>query len=189
MWFVCGLGNPGRKYESTRHNIGFDILDQLVHQYDLEIFKKDKTKALFKGKIDNKKVTVCKTLAYMNCSGEVIKNIIKFYKIPITKILIIHDDIDLKLGKIKIKTGGGNGGHNGLLSIDNNIGKDYKRLRIGVGHPGHKSQVQSYVLEKFNKDEKIIIVNIIKSISSEFSLVFENENNFLTKLSLINKQN
>tara|TARA_Y100000590_G_C15644286_1_gene986244 strand:- start:240 stop:809 length:570 start_codon:yes stop_codon:yes gene_type:complete len=188
MWFVCGLGNPGKKYKNTRHNIGFDILDKLIHQYDLEIFKKDKTKELFKGKIDNKKVTLCKTLSYMNCSGEVIKDIIKFYKIPITKILIIHDDIDLKLGKIKIKIGGSNGGHNGLLNIDNNIGKEYKRLRIGVGHPGEKNQVNSYVLEKFNKDEEKIIENLITFISSEFSLVFEKENNFLTKLSLINKK-
>ena len=94
----------------------------------------------------------------MNLSGPPIGKMINFYKIPISKIIIIHDDLDLLLGKIKIKIGGGNGGHNGLLSIDKTIGKNYKRLRVGIGHPGIKEMVSSYVLEKFTKKMRNILM-------------------------------
>ena len=155
MWLICGLGNPGNKFKDTRHNIGFNLVDSIIQKYDFELKKKDKSKELFKGTINNNICLFCKSLEFMNLSGNVISEIINFYKISKNKILIIHDDLDLKVGKVKIKIGGGNGGHNGLASIDNCIGTDYKRLRIGIGHPGSKDLVSSYVLQEFNKEDFI----------------------------------
>ena len=188
MWFVSGLGNPGKKYKNTRHNIGFELLDSIIDKYNCKLNKKDKSKEIFKGFIAKESCLFCKPLTYMNLSGSVIGKIINFYKIPKSKILIIHDDLDLVVGKVKIKTGGGNGGHNGLSSIDNAIGKNYKRLRIGIGHPGSKELVSSYVLEKFNKNDKKIIDKIIKSLTQKFALIFKDDRLLLTKLALKNKK-
>ena len=113
---------------------------------------------------------------------ETINELVSFYKIENSKILIINDDLDLKVGKVKVKFGGSNAGHNGLLSIDRAIGKDYKRLRIGIGHPGYKDQVSSYVLNKFNKNDNKQINRIIDAISKNFSLIFDEEGLFLSKL-------
>ena len=111
----------------------------------------------------------------MNVSGSPIREIVNFFKIPKSKILIIHDDLDLVVGKVKIKIGGGNGGHNGLSSIDQTIGKNYKRLRIGIGHPGSKDLVSSYVLKKFNKADRKIIEKIIELLTESFSLIFDDK--------------
>ena len=145
MWLICGLGNPGKKYQNTRHNIGFNLLDSIINQYNCELYKKDKSKEIYKGLIENKNFLFCKPLNYMNLSGPVIREIVNFYKIPKSKILIIHDDLDLIVGKVKIKIGGGNAGHNGLSSIDENIGTNYKRLRIGIDHPGSKELVLIFI--------------------------------------------
>ena len=182
MWFVSGLGNPEKKYQNTRHNIGFDFVDSIVDKYNFKLNKKDKLKEIFRGKIADKNYIFCKPLTYMNLSGPVIEKVVNFYKIPKSKILIIHDDIDLTVSKVKIKIGGGNGGHNGLSSIDQTIGTNYKRLRIGIGHPGSKDLVSSYVLDKFNKIDRKIIDRIIKFLTQKFTLIFENDRLILTKL-------
>ena len=184
MWLICGLGNPGKKYQSTRHNIGFALLDALIQKNKFELHTKDKTQEIYKGFIQKRKCILCKPLTYMNLSGEVIRKISNFYKISNLKIIVIHDDLDLIFGKVKIKIGGGNGGHKGLLSIDNMISKDYKRLRIGIGHPGSKDLVSKYVLNNFNKEEKIIITNVINILANNFELIFEKESLLLTKLAL-----
>ena len=182
MWLICGLGNPGKKYQNTRHNIGFDLLDSIIDKYNCKLNKKDKTKEIYKGSIGNMHCLFCKPLVYMNLSGPVIREIINFYKIPKSKLLIIHDDLDLIVGKVKIKIGGGNGGHNGLSSIDQSIGTNYRRLRIGIDHPGLKNLVSSYVLKKFNKEDRKIINKIIKFLTQTFSLIFEDKALLLTKL-------
>jgi len=120
----------------------------------------------------------------MNISGQPIREIVNFFKIPKSKIIVIHDDLDLALGKIKIKIGGGNGGHNGLLSIDEAIGKNFKRLRIGIGHPGSKDLVSPYVLKTFSKKDRKFINNKIELLTKYFSLIFENKSLLLTKISL-----
>ena len=182
MWFICGLGNPDKRYHSTRHNLGFDLVDALINYYEFNLLKKDKNVELYKGFIEQKECLLCKPLTYMNHSGPPIGKIKNFYKISQSKIIIIHDDLDLAVNKIKIKTGGGNGGHNGLLSIDETIGKNYKRLRFGIGHPGIKKMVTSYVLEKFsNQDRKLIDKKIIL-ITKYFSIIFEDDGLFLTKI-------
>ena len=188
MWFVCGLGNPGIKYKNTRHNIGFNLFDSIIDKYNCELKKKDKSKEILKGSIDKKSCLFCKPTIYMNQSGSIIREVLNFYKISKSKIIIIHDDIDLIVGKVKIKIGGGNGGHNGLFSIDESIGRSYKRLRIGVGHPGSKELVSPHVLGKFNREDRKIIDNIIELLTEKFSLIFKDDALLLTKLaSEINK--
>ena len=183
MWLICGLGNPGKKYFLTRHNIGFDVVDSLINRNSCALIKKDKKKELYRGTIDSKECLFCKPLTYMNLSGPPISKLINFYKIAKPKIIIIHDDLDLAVDKIKIKTGGGNGGHNGLLSIDNAIGKNYKRLRIGIGHPGIKEKVSSYVLEKFSNQDRELIDKKISLLTKYFSYIFGDDGLFLSKLS------
>ena len=183
MWFIGGLGNPDKKYIFTRHNLGFDIIENLVNHNEMNLIKKDKDKEVYKGKIGNQECILCKPLTYMNLSGPPIGEIINFYKIPISKVIIIHDDLDISIGKIKIKNGGGNGGHNGLLSIDQTIGNDYRRIRIGIGHPGSKELVSKFVLEKFSSEDREVIDNIINLLCKNFELIFENNSLFLTKIS------
>ena len=182
MWFLCGLGNPEKKYKLTRHNLGFNVLDSIIETNNCILIKKDKYKELYKGKIGIHNCMLCKPLSYMNLSGLIIGELSNFYKIPKSKIIIIHDDLDLALGKIKIKNGGGNGGHNGLRSIDKNIGKNYKRLRVGIGHPGSKELVSTYVLEKFTHEDRKVIDNKINGLTKYFSLIFEDVGLLLTKI-------
>jgi len=182
MWLICGLGNPDKVHKLTRHNLGFDVADSIVNFYEFNLLKKDKKKELYKGNIDKKKCLICKPLNYMNLSGPIINEIIKYYKIPKKKIIVIHDDLDLNISKVKTKTGGGNGGHNGLASIDDAIGVNYKRIRIGIGHPGSKEKVSKYVLEKFLSNERKILDLKINLITKYFSLVFDNDNLFFTKI-------
>ena len=182
MWFVAGLGNPGKRYINTRHNIGFNIFDLIIDKYNFTLNKKDKSKEIFKGSIGRTSCVFCKPLTYMNLVGPVINDIVNFYKISKSNVLIIHDDIDLKVGKVKIKLGGGDGGHKGILSIDNAMGSKYKRLRIGVGRPYIKEQVSSFVLEKFNANDRKVIDNITNILTIKFGLIFEKESLLLTKI-------
>ncbi len=183
MFLICGLGNPGTKYINTRHNIGFNLADKIIDHYDFSLIKEDKLKQLFSGKIKKNKVLILKPLTFMNLSGKPVLETINFFKININELFVIHDDLDLKLAKIKIKNGGGNGGHNGLLSIDDYLGTKYNRIRIGIDHPGQKDLVSKYVLSKFSKIEKDIINETLNIIINNLHLVFSDIPLFLTKVS------
>ena len=182
MWLICGLGNPDKKYQFTKHNLGFDLIDSIINYYGFNHIKKDKKVELYKGILDQEECLFCKPLTYMNRSGPPISKLINFYKISKSKIIIIHDDLDLSIDKIKIKIGGRNGGHNGLLSIDEAIGNNYKRLRIGIGHPGIKEMVSSYVLEKFSNQDRKLIDKKITLLTKHFSLIFNDHELLLNKL-------
>jgi len=182
MFLISGLGSPGKEYINTRHNVGFNLIDKISSVYDFSPFKKDSKKEVSKGLINNNPCLLLKPLKYMNLSGQPIQEIMNFYKIEKNKLYVIHDDIDLKLGKIKVKLGGGNGGHNGLLSIDEMIGNDYYKLRIGIDHPGIKDMVSGYVLNKFNKDEMNIIEKKLNKVTENFGILLEDSGLFLTKL-------
>ncbi len=182
MFLICGLGNPGKEYINTRHNIGFNLVDKLASFYNFVPFKKDTKKEIFKGIIANNSCLLMKPLNFMNLSGQPIREIISFYKIEKNKIFIIHDDLDLELGKVKIKLGGGNAGHNGLSSIDEMIGNDYYRIRLGIDHPGMKHLVSNYVLNKFNEDEIKKIDNQLDNITKNFDILLNDTSLFLTKL-------
>ncbi len=159
MFLIVGLGNPGPQYVNNRHNIGFMVVDELVG--DLmpnPIYKKE-----FKGELYKyKDILLLKPSTFMNLSGESVKSVKNFYKIDNDKIVVIHDDLDLAFGAIRFKRGGGNGGHNGLKSIDSCIGNDYIRVRIGIGRPADKSKVAAYVLSDFSEEEKKYLKDIIK---------------------------
>tara|TARA_Y100001970_G_scaffold154418_1_gene189173 strand:- start:5011 stop:5574 length:564 start_codon:yes stop_codon:yes gene_type:complete len=187
MFLICGLGNPGQRYINTRHNIGFDLIDRLILKFNFSIIKKDTKKELYKGYIGSHNCILLKPLTYMNLSGVPVKEILKFYKIKKNKLYVIHDDIDLKISKVKIKIGGGNGGHNGLLSIDDEIGKHYNRIRIGIDHPGSKKLVANYVLKKFTNDEKKLIERKLINITDLFELALQDTNLFLTRLAEVKR--
>ena len=183
MFLICGLGNPGVKYADTRHNVGFRLVDVIVDYFEFTKIKDDNEKQLYSGVISNNKVLVLKPLTFMNSSGKIVSQIIKFYKINKDNVFVVHDDLDLKLAKIKIKNGGGNGGHNGLLSVDEYIGENYFRLRIGIDHPGHKDLVSNYVLSKFSEKEKKIIDKKLDKIKNNLDLFLKNIPLFLTRIS------
>jgi len=172
---IVGLGNPGKKYELNRHNIGFLVIDYLIDE-----FNASKISSKFKGELFKaSEYLFLKPHTFMNLSGESVKLVKDFYKIPNENIIVIHDDIDLKVGALRFKRGGSSGGHNGLKSIDNNIGNDYYRIRIGVGRPERKEEVVDYVLSDFKKEELNCIkknfenikkaIKDIKNASSKFS--------------------
>jgi len=182
MFLICGLGNPGKKYINTRHNVGFLLADLLIKNYNFSVLKKDKKKELYKGYIGKKECIILKPLSYINLSGETVRESLNYYKININRLYVFHDDLDLKTSKIKIKIGGSNAGHNGLLSIDNHVGINYNRIRFGIGHPGNKELVSKYVLKKFTKDEKQIVNYKLNKICKYFELIFNNNTLFLTKI-------
>ena len=149
MKLIVGLGNPGKKYEKNRHNVGFMVIDYLIDK-----FHASKISSKFKGELfKSNDFLFLKPTTFMNLSGESIKLVKDFYKIDNEDIIVIHDDLDLKLGALKFKRGGSSGGHNGLKSIDNLIGNDYYRIRVGIGRPERKEEVINYVLSDFSDEE------------------------------------
>ncbi len=167
MHLIVGLGNIGEKYQLTRHNVGFLVIDEMTKNLTTSNINKSNFKADVLKSIYN---LFIKPKTYMNHSGEAVIAIKDYYKIDIDNIIVIHDDIDLPFGTVKFKVGGGHGGHNGLRSIDSHIGKDYIRVRIGVGKPIIKTDVVNYVLSNFSKEElnklEGIITHTIKAIKA-----------------------
>ena len=158
MKLIVGLGNPGPTYSKNRHNIGFLIVDKLIEDFNASDISSKK----FYGNLYKKgDILLLKPTTFMNLSGKSVQSVASFYKINSDDILVIHDEIDLPYGAIRIKKSGGNGGHNGLKSIDSLIGKDYYRLRVGVGKPKKKEMVASYVLSDFNEDEQKSLEKLI----------------------------
>lgn len=155
---VVGLGNPGAKYSATRHNAGFWFIDQLAQRNQISFH----TETKFKGEIasfqyQGKKIWLLKPTTFMNLSGESLAALAKYYQIASENTLVVHDELDLPPGTSRFKRGGGHGGHNGLRDIFKHFAKDFWRLRVGVGHPGHKDQVLSFVLNAATKKEQALI--------------------------------
>jgi peptidyl-tRNA hydrolase, PTH1 family len=153
MRLVVGLGNPGARYARNRHNIGFMAVDAIARRYGIGAFRNRFKGELAEGAIDGERRLLLKPQTFMNASGEAVLAVMSFYKIAPEDIVVIHDEIDLREAKLRVKRGGGNAGHNGLRSIDALIGPDYWRVRIGIGHPGVKELVQPYVLQNFFSQE------------------------------------
>ena len=153
MRLVVGLGNPGLRYAKNRHNVGFVAIDAIARRYGFPAFRGRFKGELSEGMIGGARRLLLKPQTFMNASGEAALAAASFYKIPPSEIVVIHDEIDLRPGKLRVKRGGGSAGHNGLRSIDALLGADYWRVRIGVGHPGVKELVQPYVLQNFTAEE------------------------------------
>jgi peptidyl-tRNA hydrolase len=173
MWLLAGLGNPGAKYQAHRHNIGFHILDAIAERNDFPAFSQKHSALISKGRIDHVDAILCKPQRFMNDSGRPAQAIAKFFQIPPEQLLVFHDELDLPVGKIRIKQGGGHGGHNGLRSLDSHIGNNYWRLRFGIDHPGHKDRVSGYVLHDFAKDEQEKVAGMVNDIARHLPLFFE----------------
>ena len=172
MILFVGLGNPGSKYEETRHNIGFQVIDRLV----ADLSARDISKNTFRGTLFRTGNTLfLKPTTFMNLSGKSVQPVKHFFKVELDDVIVIHDDIDLPFGALRFKKGGGHGGHNGLRSIDDSITKEYIRVRVGVGKPEHKSQVADYVLHDFNKEEKALLKNLIEHVVKACKALQEEE--------------
>ena len=164
MLLLVGLGNPGPNNNNNRHNIGFKIIDAINRQFSLSKQKPKFKGLLTTGNIDNKKVYAIKPLTFMNNSGTCIRELIEYFKIDAKDVFVFHDDLDIDLGKVKAKFGGSSAGHHGIESIDKSIGKEYSRVRIGIGHPNNEKKVDKHVLEDFNENEEERIKDITDSI-------------------------
>ena len=173
MLLFVGLGNPTPNSENNRHNIGFKIIDSINKEFNLSKQKPKFKGLLTTGNINNKKVYAIKPLTFMNNSGICIRELVEYFKIEAQDIIVFHDDLDVEFGKIKAKFGGSNAGHNGIASIDKFIGKDYSRIRIGIGKPKNNIEVSDYVLQNFNEDETLEIEKISKNILDSISILVE----------------
>jgi len=184
MRLVVGLGNPGAKYERNRHNAGFMAVDGIVRRHGFSDWRAKFHGQLAEGRIAGEKVLVLKPETYMNDSGRAVSAAIRFYKIDPSDVIVLYDELDLALGRVKVKQGGGNGGHNGLKSLDAHIGKDYWRVRIGIGHPGDKSKVTSHVLGDFSKAEEPVMESLMDGVAANISLLVAGDraSDFMSKL-------
>ncbi|MEJ2377797.1 MAG: aminoacyl-tRNA hydrolase [Pseudolabrys sp.] len=153
MLLFVGLGNPGACYASNRHNIGFMAVDRIARRHDIKPWRRKFQGVAVEGVLAGEKVLLLLPGTYMNESGRAVQEAARFYKVELGQILVFHDELELPPGKVRVKIGGGNAGHNGLRSLSAHIGNDYKRVRIGIGHPGDKRLVERYVLQDFAKDE------------------------------------
>lgn len=173
MFLIVGLGNPGREYDGTRHNIGFEAIDYLSRKYNIDV-NKSKFKGVFgEGFIGGQKVILLKPTTYMNLSGESVREVINFYKIDNNNIIVIYDDISLEIGKLRIREKGSAGGHNGIKSIIANMGTDvFPRIKIGVGQP--KGDLVSHVLGRFNKEEAEDLKEVIDASNKAVEIIIKN---------------
>ena len=191
MRLIVGLGNPGDKYQKNRHNIGFIVLDALADQNGFSPWREKFDGLIADGAINGQKIILLKPQTYMNLSGNAVQKTIQFYKIKPEEILVIHDELELPPGKMRIKQGGGHGGHNGLKDIDRHVGKNYHRMRLGIGRPpagSHEDAVSNYVLSDFAKaDQNDWLPKMIDGLVDHFDMVFDVPEKLMTKMALVMK--
>ena len=187
MKLLVGLGNPGNQYAGNRHNIGFMALDAVARQHNITQFRSKHSGQLAEGSIGGEKVILLKPQTFMNRSGDSVQAVAQFYKIAPADIIVLYDELDLAPGKVRVKTGGGNGGHNGLRSIDPQIGLDYKRVRLGIGHPG-KENVTHHVLGDFAKADQDWLEPLLDATAKNIDLLLKGDDaGFMNKLALATK--
>jgi PTH1 family peptidyl-tRNA hydrolase len=183
MRLLVGLGNPGTAYSRNRHNIGFMAADEIVRRHSFSGWKSKFQGDLAEGTIDGDKVLVLKPGTFMNLSGQSVAAAVRFHKIELQNVIVFHDELDLPSGKIRIKKGGGAGGHNGLKSIDAHLGPDYWRVRLGIDHPGDKNLVSPYVLGDFFKADQAWLDPLIDGLARHLSLLLAGEHNdYMSKI-------
>ena len=183
MFLIAGLGNVGKKYEQTKHNFGFLLADEIAKKFSFDQKSNKFNAEFFTGSIEDNKIILIKPQTFMNLSGSAVLAFASFYKIPPANIIVLHDDLDLDLGRIKSKIGGGNAGHNGLKDIDAKVGKNYVRIRLGIGRPKNAEyEISDYVLSKFGNDESKIVEEVNNKITKNLKIVLEgNLEEFMTK--------
>jgi len=179
MFLFVGLGNPGREYARNRHNIGFMALDAIARRYGFSSQKLRFQGETREGSIAGERVLLLTPHTYMNESGRAAGEAARFLKIPLSNIIAFHDELDLAPAKIRVKIGGGNAGHNGLRSLTAHLGNDYKRVRFGIGHPGDKSLVHSYVLNDFAKSEEPWVEALCDAVADNADALIKGDDNLL----------
>lgn len=185
---IAGLGNPGTRYARNRHNAGFILADELHAHYRFGPWRAKFEGFLSEGSLAGRKTYLLKPQTYMNHSGVSVGVAVRFFKLPLTALVVIHDEIDLAAGKIKMKTGGGDAGQNGLRSITASLGPNYRRLRIGVGYPGEKSLVSAHVLQNFSKEDIEWLRPLVMAMVEAAPLLARDDDaGFLSKVALLTK--
>ena len=188
MLILVGLGNPGTKYARNRHNVGFMAIDAIADAHGFgpprTKFQAELREGFLGGPEDRRKVIALKPLTYMNESGQAVGEAARFYRTDAADVVVFHDELDLAPGKVKVKTGGGNAGHNGLKSIDAHIGQNFRRVRIGVGHPGDKARVMGYVLGDFAKADQEWLEPLLKAFAEAAPALTQSDARFTSELAL-----
>ena len=185
MLLFAGLGNPGAKYANNRHNVGFMAADAIVRRHSFSPWTKKFQAEVAEGRLGSEKVLLIKPQTFMNLSGQSVGEVMRFYKLDSSAITVLYDEIDLAAGKIRVKTGGSAGGHNGIRSIDQHIGNDYRRVRIGVGHPGARELVHGYVLGDFTKADRDWLDPMLASVADNADMLANGDNaGFMNKIAL-----
>ncbi|MDB5478796.1 MAG: pth [Alphaproteobacteria bacterium] len=174
-WLIVGLGNPGRDYAMNRHNIGFMALDALADRHGTGAEKKAFQSLVQPATINGTPVLLQKPQTYMNLSGEAVGAAARFFKIPVEKIIVLQDELAIDSGLVRIKQGGGHAGHNGLKSIDQHLGQNYWRIRLGIGHPGDKERVTSHVLGNFSREEMEWVEPTLEKLTENFGLMLDGQ--------------
>ncbi|WEX76521.1 aminoacyl-tRNA hydrolase [Sinorhizobium numidicum] len=179
MLIIAGLGNPGSKYAGNRHNIGFIAVDAIQRRHGFSSWSKKFKSEIAEGEIGGERVLLMKPQTFMNLSGEALGEAMRFYKLSPKDIVVIYDELDLPAGKARIKTGGGHGGHNGIKSIDAHCGKEYRRLRLGIGHPGVKDLVHAHVLGDFAKADQAWLSPLLDTLADNAGMLVKGEDSQL----------
>jgi PTH1 family peptidyl-tRNA hydrolase len=183
---VAGLGNPGAQYARNRHNAGFILDDEIHAHYRFGPWRAKFDGLLAEGALAGRKTYLLKPQTFMNLSGDCVGPALRFFKLPLTALVVLHDEIDLAAGKIKVKTGGGDAGQNGLRSITSTLGPDYRRVRIGVGHPGEKSRVSGHVLQNFSQEDIEWLRPLVGAMVEAAPLLARDDDaGFMTKVALL----
>jgi len=185
MLLIAGLGNPGPKHENNRHNVGFMAADAIARRHSFSPWSKKFQGLVAEGKLGGEKVLLVKPQTFMNLSGQSVGEAMRFHKLAPADLIVLYDELDLAPGKVRIKTGGGAGGHNGIRSIDAHCGKDYRRVRIGIGHPGVRELVTPHVLGDFARADREWLEPLLDAIADNAAmLVAGDDNGFMNKVSL-----
>ena len=186
MLLFVGLGNPGAKYAGNRHNIGFMAVDEIVRRHNFSSWRKKFQSEMSEGVLASEKVLVLKPQTYMNESGRAVGDAVRFHNIPLENVYVFYDELDLEPGKLRVKRGGGAAGHNGIRSIAAHITPDFKRVRLGIGHPGVKDLVQPHVLSDFAKSDREWLSKLLEGMADEVELLAEaKDEKFQSKVALV----
>jgi PTH1 family peptidyl-tRNA hydrolase len=185
---IAGLGNPGAEYARNRHNAGFMAVDTIHESYDFGPWRSRFQGMISEGTLGKRKTYLLKPMTYMNDSGLSVGPALRFFKLPLTALVVMHDEIDLAAAKLKAKTGGGDAGNNGARSITAALGPDYRRVRIGIGHPGEKHRVHGHVLGNFSKDDETWLVPMLSAIAEAAPFLAKDDDvGFMSKVALLTK--
>jgi len=171
MLLLAGLGNPGPEHANNRHNIGFMVLDKIAERHNFPPFEKKFSGLFTKGALDGAETLLLKPTTYMNESGKSLAELIRFYKLPLAQVVVFYDELDLPPGTLRMKLGGGLAGHNGLRSLKAHIGNEFRRARLGIGHPGDKDKVTAYVLHDFSNAERTWLTPLLDALAEHAPLL------------------